>query len=191
MGTLYKTILADPPWEYGPWAASSNRHRPNDRPRPLPYETMTVGQICALPVADLAAEDCELYLWTTNKYLPAAFDVIGAWGFTYCQTLTWCKRPRGTGQGGLYCPTTEFLILGRRGEMPKNKERIDSTWWQIKRPHNSHSKKPAFFYELIEFQSDPPRLEMFARPITPMFQKIEGWDTWGNEIESDVEMEVA
>lgn len=183
----YRTIVADPPWEYGAWGTPSDR--PNQtNVRPIPYPTMTVDAIKALPVGEFAAEDCELYLWTTNRYLPDAFSVIQAWGFAYCQTLTWCKRPRGTGQGGLYCPTTEFLILARRGAMPKNKTRIDSTWWQVKRPHNAHSKKPAFFYELIEQVSDPPRLEMFARPISPMFPKIEGWDVWGNEVESDLDL---
>lgn len=186
---LYRTILADPPWEYGPWAASSNRHRPNDRPRPIPYPMMPIDEIKALPVRDFAADDCELYLWATNRYLPASFDVLEAWGFAYCQTLTWCKRPRGTGQGGLYCPTTEFLILGRRGAIPTGKERQDSTWWQVKRPHNQHSKKPAFFYNLIESVSDAPRLELFARPISPMFPKIEGWDVFGNEVQSDIRME--
>lgn len=188
MPTQYRTIVADPPWEYGAWGKATPAIRPNSKVRPIPYSTMTLAEIEALPVGDFAADDCDLYLWVTNRYLPAAFDVIGAWGFSYCQTLTWCKRPRGTGQGGLYCPTTEFLILARRGAMPKGKTRVDSTWWQVKRPHNAHSKKPAFFYSLIESVSDGPRLEMFARPITPMFPKVAGWDTWGNEMENDAEL---
>jgi len=145
----------------------------------MPYPTMTLEQIKALPVATLAAEDCELYLWTTQKYLPDAFGVLDAWGFRYCQTLTWCKTPRGTGQGGVYCPTTEFLLLGRRGKMPKVK-RIDSTWFHIKRPHNRHSKKPTFFHELIEQVSSEPRVELFARDTR------DGWDVWGNEVESNL-----
>lgn len=142
---------------------------------------MTTEEIKALPVAKLAAEDCDLYLWTTQKYLPDAFGVLAAWGFRYCQTLTWCKTPRGTGQGGLYCPTTEFMLLGRKGKMPV-KKRVDTTWWNVKRHQNCHSHKPEFFQDVIEAQSDGPRLELFAR------RKRHGWASWGNELANDVEM---
>ena len=170
----YKTIVADPPWKYGVWGKGSEKAPFGDKARPLPYPHMTVEEIRALNVASLADENCELYLWTTQKYLPDAFEVLKAWGFKYCQALTWCKTPRGTGQGGVYCPTTEFLILGRKGKMPKVK-RIDTTWWNIKRT-NKHSKKPEFFQDLIETASDAPRLEMFAR------RERENWDVWGNEV---------
>jgi len=139
---------------------------------------MTVQDIAALPVAGCAADDCDLYLWTTQKYLPDAFNVMQAWGFRYCQTLTWCKAPRGLGQGGLFCPTTEFLLLGRKGRMPKGKRRQDSTWWQITRTAR-HSQKPEFFQDMIETVSDEPRLELFAR------RPREGWTVWGNEVDAN------
>ncbi len=141
----------------------------------MPYQTMTLAEIKALDIAALAADSCDLYLWTTQKYLPAAFDVLQEWGFKYCQTLTWCKKPKGTGQGGLYCPTTEFLLLARKGKMPAGKKRQDTTWWEVKRPMR-HSKKPEFFQDLIELQSEAPRIELFAR------REREGWDVWGNEV---------
>src|SRR3990167_11386175 len=127
----YKTIVIDPPWKYGSWGLPSDR--PNQKKlRPLPYDTMTVQQIKELKVNDLAENNCELYLWVTQKYLPVSFEIITHWGFKYCQTLVWCKKPRGLGQGGLYCPTNEFLILARKGKMPK-KRRIDTTWFLTKR----------------------------------------------------------
>jgi N6-adenosine-specific RNA methylase IME4 len=179
----YKTIVVDPPWQYGrKWDIGSAKARIHtDNPDPMPYEQMTIGNIKELPVATIADEDCDLYLWTTQKYLPKAFDVMSAWGFKYCQTLIWCKAPRGTGQGGLYCPTNEFLILGRRGRMPTGKTRKDSTWWQVKRT-NKHSKKPEFFQDMIEQQSDGPRVELFAR------RQRSGWDVWGNEVECTIEL---
>jgi len=178
----YKTIVADPPWKYGKWGKNSGNgcrgdfSGRKDVEIELPYKTMTVKEIKKLPVKRLASDNCELYLWTTGKYLPDAFDVIKAWGFKYCQTLTWCKAPRGTGQGGLYCPTTEFILLGRRGKMPKEKTRVDSTWWQVKRT-NKHSKKPEFFQDLIEQMSDGPRIELFAR------RPRDGWGVWGNDVQ--------
>ena len=178
----YKCIVADPPWAYGKWGKNSGKgcrgdfSGRKDVEIEMPYQTMSVDAISAMNIKRLAADNCDLYLWATQKYLPNAFDVLKAWGFKYCQILTWCKTPRGTGQGGLYCPTTEFLILSRRGKMPKDKTRLDSTWWNIKRPHNQHSKKPEFFQDLIEQMSDGPRIELFARRNRP------GWDVWGNEV---------
>ena len=170
----FSTIVADPPWKYGAWGTPSDR--PNQtQVRPMPYPTMSVDEIAALPVARLAAANCELYLWATQKYLPDAFRVMAAWGFKYCQTLTWCKTPRGTGQGGIFCPTTEFLLLGRKGKMPV-KKRVDTTWWNVKRPHNSHSTKPEHFQDVIETVTNEPRLELFARRKRP------NWTTWGNEV---------
>ena len=182
---LYKTIVADPPWPYNrKWDTGSDKSalakKYNTDSVPMSYPTMTIQEIMSLPVKEIAADNCELYLWTTQKYLPWSFQVLGAWGFKYCQTLTWCKTPMGTGQGGLYCPTTEFLILGRRGVMPEVK-RIDTTWWQIKRQMR-HSKKPEFFIGLIESVSHPPRIELFARRYRL------GWDVYGNEVESDINL---
>jgi len=185
----YKTIVADPPWQYGKWGKASEsevarKKFPNGQYMQefsKGYDHMTIEQIKALPVASIADDDCDLYLWTTQKYLPHAFDVLKAWGFKYCQTLTWCKAPRGTGQGGLYCPASEFLLLGRKGKMPTGKTRQDSTWWQVKRT-DKHSKKPEFFQDLIEGMSNGPRVELFAR------RQRQGWDVWGNEVECTAEL---
>ena len=183
----YRTIVADPPWKYGKWGKGSNKcalaGKAQNVEKDIPYDTMTIADIGNLPMAELADDNCDLYLWVTQKYLPVAFELLKEWSFRYCQTLTWCKAPMGTGQGGLFCPTTEFIILGRKGRMPKNKTRIDSTWWQVKRTQK-HSKKPEFFQDMIEKMSDGPRLEMFAR------RKREGWDVWGNEVDSDIDLAI-
>ena len=174
----YRTIVIDPPWRYGKWGKASiaprgSSYQPSDSV--MPYQTMTVDDIAALPISDIASKNCDLYLWATQKYLPDAFGLLKRWGFKYCQTLTWCKKPKGTGQGGLYCPTTEFLLLGRRGKMPAGKKRLDTTWWQVKRPMR-HSEKPELFQDIIETQSDTPRIELFAR------RERKGWEVWGNEV---------
>ena len=186
MQKKYKTIVTDPPWKYGKWGGASDTEQarkkfPNgqwEKDFDLPYQYMSIEQIKAIPMRDLADENCELYLWTTQKYLPESFNVLKAWGFKYCQTLVWCKTPRGTGQGGIYCPTNEFLILARKGKAPK-KRRIDSTWFHTKRT-KAHSTKPEFFQEMIEKVTDEPRLEMFAR------RKRDGWDVFGNEVEGSI-----
>jgi len=188
----YRTIYADPPWKYGKWGGCSGRGSRglvlNGEDTPMPYDTMTIEEIKALPIIEIADDNCELYLWTTQRYLPISFEIIKHWGFKYCQTLTWCKEPRGTGQGGIYTPTTEFLILARRGKMPKV-ERVNTTWWKVKRPHNNHSKKPDSFRTLIESVTEEPRIELFARNYTDtLFSR---WDVWGNEVESDIQLDLA
>jgi len=178
----YRTLLIDPPWKYGKWGKASiprsKNHIPADSD--IPYSTMSNDEIKSLPVRDLAETNCEVYLWTTQRYLPIAFECFKEWGVKYSTTLTWCKSPMGTGQGGVYCPTTEFILHGRYGKMVKTK-RLDSTWWHIKRT-NVHSRKPEYFQEMIEAVSNEPRLEMFAR------RKRKDWDSWGNEIDSDIEI---
>jgi len=178
----YKTIVADPPWDgYGNWRSGSDKalvKKLQGVHIPMPYKTMTLEQIKAIPVKNITDDNCEIYLWVTQRHLPNGFEVLKAWGFKYCQTLTWCKKPMGTGQGGIYCPTTEFILLGRKGKMPI-KIRQNTTWFEVKR-QKSHSKKPDFFQDLIETVTDAPRLEMFAR------RERSGWDVFGNEVESTI-----
>lgn len=181
----YSTIVIDPPWKYGKWGKGSEKALIQGKANvdiPLPYSSMKLEEIKSLPIKNLADDNCELYLWTTQKYLPDAFEVLKAWDFKYCQTLTWCKKPMGKGQGGVYCPTTEFLLLARRGKMP-NIERIDTTWFDVKRTR-IHSKKPEFFQDMIEQVSKSPRLEMFAR------REREGWDVFGNEVNNSIDLDL-
>jgi N6-adenosine-specific RNA methylase IME4 len=131
---------------------------------------MTVDDIAALPVGDLAEDDAHLYLWTTNRYLRSAYGVAEAWGFRPSQMLTWCKPPMGIGPGGAFSITTEFVVFARRGKLPAG-QRQDSTWWLWAR--GSHSVKPAAFLDIVEEVSPAPRVELFCR--APRF----GWDTWG------------
>lgn len=172
----YRTIVADPPWRYertlpgfgGIGGRSS-----------VPYETMTVEQICSLPVNDLAAPDAHLYLWTTNTHFESAHGVIRAWRFSYSTTLVWCKRPRGTAGFPTFGICTEFVLFCRRGNLPAQ-TRVDRNWWEW--PRGQHSAKPEAFLDLVEQVSPAPRLELFART-----QRL-GWDTWGNEALCHVEM---
>jgi N6-adenosine-specific RNA methylase IME4 len=169
----YRTIVADPPWEYAEgWAPFGPTSRGGDQPhrRPLPYSSMTVEQIAALPVADLVALNAHLYLWTTNRYLRSAYDVVEAWGFRPSQTLVWCKPPMGVGPGGAFSNTTEYVIFARRGVL-RPLERQDSTWWLWSR--GGHSEKPAAFLDLVERVSPGPFVELFAR--APRL----GWDSYG------------
>lgn len=185
----YRTIVADPPWPQMGGSGFDGRaydtrvkrnvgSRTNSKSRPLPYPTMSVREITALPVEEMAETDAHLYLWATNRYVRHAYDVADGWGFRPVALLTWCKPPMGLGLGGAFVQTTEFIIFARRGRDIAH-TRIDTTWWLWSRGYERgkprHSAKPEAFLDLVEQVSRGPYLELFARR-----QRL-GWDTWGNE----------
>lgn len=171
----YSTIVADPPWAYDEgWPKFGDRAGVAHDRTPLPYSSMTLADIKALPVASIAAPDAHLYLWTTNRYLRDAYDVMGDWGFRFSQLVVWCKTPQGVGPGGAFSNTTEYVIFGRRGSL-RHQERQPSTWFNW--PRGAHSAKPAAFGDLVERVSPGPYVELFAR--APRL----GWDSWGKGYE--------
>lgn len=171
----YGTVVADPPWAYDEgWPEFGDRAGMEHRRRPLPYSSMPVSEIAALPVSDLVGKAAHLYLWTTNRYLREAFTVAEAWGFRFAQVLVWCKPPMGVGPGGSFAQTAEFVLFARRGTTPRV-PREPSCWWLWSR--GAHSVKPAAFGDVVERVSPGPYVELFARQ--PRF----GWDTWGHGFE--------
>ena len=113
--TRYRTIVADPPWDQGERPGWSWREgRPSGEVRDLPYATMTLDEIAALPVAAMAEPDAHLYLWTTSTFLRDAFDTVRVWGFDYSATLVWCKPSRGFSVGGAFQNNVEFVLFCRR-----------------------------------------------------------------------------
>jgi N6-adenosine-specific RNA methylase IME4 len=182
----YATLVVDPPWQVSA-GRSIGRYEVIDGKQPfgvtdnaarkLAYPSMDLAAIKALQVP--AANDAHLYLWTINKYLPAAFDVMAAWGFDYSTTLVWAKKPMGGGLGGCYGLATEFCLFGRKGRLSAL-ARTGRNWFDWKRPYKNgyphHSAKPPEFYTMVEAMSPGPRIDMFAR------SERDNWDVWGNEV---------
>jgi N6-adenosine-specific RNA methylase IME4 len=175
--TRYRTIVADPPWPYreGFGIGRTPQGRENDgRRNALPYQEMSLDDIKALPVASLAdPAGCHLYLWTTNRYLRDAFDVMAAWGFKYGQTVVWAKKPIGSVLGGAFPANAEFILFGRRGTL-KHLRRARSQWFEWTR-QSGHSTKPAAMLDMVEETSPGPYVELFAR------RARFGWDYWGDQ----------
>lgn len=177
----YRTIVADPPWDYPEGFALGPGHGELEV-RPLPYPSMTIEDIAALPVRDFADRECRLFLWTTNRYLREAFDILETWGFRYRQTLVWHKTDANL-PASVAPNSAEFILVGTRG-FPARGIGFPSAVIAIPRK-GSHSTKPEAFMDYIETVSQPPYLELFAR------RKRIGWDVWGNQVESDVEVDAA
>ncbi len=172
----YKTILADPPWKID---FIKRKVRPNQIA--MPYPTMSIKEICDLGIAlrPYLYNDCNLFLWTTHKYLPDAFRVINEWGFKYHCLLTWDKT-MGMALCGFH-RRTEFLLYAHRGRITVNQNgRFIPTLLTEKM--TTHSTKPQILYEILESNTPKPRLELFAR------NKRNGWDCWGNEVVSDINL---
>lgn len=171
----YSTIVADPPWFYEGFPPSRWPDENVTGPKnPMPYSSMMVDEIAAMPVRDLAAPDAHLYLWTTNRYLRDAFDIVKSWGFRYSETLVWAKPPKGLIGGAAFTIRTEFVLMARRGSLAAS-ERMDRSWWEW--PTGAHSAKPDAFLDLVERVSPGPYVELFCR--RPRF----GWDSWGKGYE--------
>ena len=165
---LYRTVLADPPWDVQQKGMLGANHH---------YSLMTLRQICRLDVGSLATQNAHLWLWVTNATLKSGHEVLESWGFTYRSCLTWVKPVFGL---GLYLRTaTEHLFLGTRGKAPIL-FRSQPSW--LFAPRQEHSHKPEEQYSVIERCSPGPYLELFAR------RRRSGWDVWGNELASDVEL---
>lgn len=182
--TRYSTVVADPPWPMPttgrrtPGRVASRWNSSAGKNVELPYETMTLGDIAAVPVGDLAAPAAHLYVWTTNRFLEQTFEIVRAWGFKFSTLLTWCKPPMGLGFGGAYALTTEFVLFAHRGGL-RPLSRHDSTWLPLSRPYENgsiaHSAKPEAFLDMVERVSPGPYVELFAR------RARFGWDYWGDQ----------
>ena len=164
----YRTIVADPPWAgYRSQAATKADARKH-------YSTMSTDNICALPVADLAAPDAHLWLWGVNGLMEDAYRVVRAWGFQPVTLLTWCKPVPGIGH--YLRNNTEHCIFATRGKPMVPDTKPLATWFVWKR--GEHSAKPDAFGDLVETVSPGPYVELFCR--RPRF----GWDSWGYGYES-------
>lgn len=168
----YACIYADPPWFF-----QTRSPKIGDRDPRNHYAVMTLPEIEALPVADLAADDAHLFLWTTGPFLPKAFGVMTAWGFQYAGTgFVWIKTTSSgklfTGLGYTTRKNAEFCLLGRRGNPKRLAKDVHEI---IMTPVRKHSQKPEEAYERIERYCAGPRLELFARA------RRKGWACWGND----------
>jgi N6-adenosine-specific RNA methylase IME4 len=178
LGT-YRLVCIDPPWPADitqrlGGAGRRRRSRAADH-----YATMSLDDIRALPISDLAAPDAWCVLWVTNAVMTRGdhAGLLEGWGFRPITAVTWCK-PGGGGLGVYFRGATEHALIGVRGTGTVPATPWPSTWFQAARTH--HSAKPDALMDILELVGPTPRVELFQR--RPRF----GWDGWGAGYESQV-----
>lgn len=181
----YQVILADPPWKF---AVRSNK----GAARSPKYKVMSIEDIKNLPVADLAAKNCVLFMWVTDTHLEIATDVIRSWGFRYKTVgFYWAKTNRAgssfIGMGYWTRANPEQCLVGvdANGEdsghqwllstIGAPKRRAKNVERLIMTPRREHSRKPDELFERIEALVDGPYIELFSRESRP------GWTAWGDD----------
>jgi len=173
---LYRTIYADPPWCF---------RDKLDPTRRKPYPEMTTEEIKKLPIKKLVADKAHLYLWCVHTHLKEGLEVMESWGFQYKTLIVWRKLTKHGklwfGMGHYFRASVEICLFGVKGNLPTRTKNTRNIFDAI-RP-NLHSAKPEKMYEIIEANSYPPYLELFAR------KQRAGWDVWGNEVENSINLE--
>lgn len=181
-GRKFGTILADPPWQF---QNRTGKVAPEHK-RLARYGTMTLDDIKALPVADVAAATSHLYLWVPNALLPDGIAVMKAWGFQYKSNLVWHKIRKdggsdGRGVGFYFRNVTELILFGVRGTNARTLKPGRTQVNYLSSRKREHSRKPDEQYDLIEACSPGPFLELFARGDRNK------WVGWGNQADESYE----
>lgn len=173
----YSTIVIDPPWPIETGYNSKTLHSPMTK---IPYKTMSLKEIEEFPIGDYTQENCNLFIWTIQLYLPFTFELIKKWGFKYHCLMTWDKVD------GINCwgftRNSEFVIYCYKGKLNLNlQNKFIPTSFKEKR--TTHSKKPQIFYEYVRRISPDPRIDIFSRK--PHF----GFDSFGDQSETPETLE--
>ena len=174
----YQIIYADPPWSYSLFPGRE-MDKTKSRTASSHDEVMRFIDILDLPVKEIADKNCVLFMWATAPLLPEALYTIKSWGFEYKTiAFTWIKKNKcGSnfwGMGSWTRSNPEYCLLAIKGNPKSVSHSVHSV---IETVIEEHSKKPGIVREkIVELCGDLPRIELFAR------QKIEGWDSVGNQL---------
>ena len=186
----YEIIYADPAWKFGDRLRSSklkDNGKMDYREIERHYDTMTINEMCNLPINDISADNSVLFMWTTDAHLENAMEVINAWGFKYkTVAFVWNKK---TNKGNQVCfmgkwtmKGSEICLLATKGKAHGMIQK-HNVRQLVEAERRKHSEKPNEVRKrIIELLGDRKRIELFAR------ESKEGFDIWGNELKNDIDL---
>jgi len=168
--TKYRIVYADPPWCY------NDKHEFHGTTgAETHYNSMTIEQLCNMPIKDKIEKDAVLFIWVTSPLLEECFKVINAWGFKYKTSFVWDKIKHNMGHYNSV--RHEFLLISTRGSCTPDEKKLFDSVQSIERT-NKHSEKPNEFRNIIDvLYKYGKKIEIFARK-----KYNENWDYWGNEL---------
>jgi len=184
----YQIIYADPPWLFHRKMKSSGKGGSYlALERHYKTKTTKFNDLKKLNVAGITAETAMCFMWTTDGHIKQAIDLMESWGFKYKTVgFYWIKKYQSGKQvcfmGAYTMKCGELCLLGTKGSATKliKNPKVRSL---LEEKRQEHSKKPDEARKrIVSFVGDIPRIELFAR------QKTEGWDVWGDEVESDIDL---
>jgi N6-adenosine-specific RNA methylase IME4 len=178
----FATVMADPPWRF---TNRTGKVAPEHK-RLARYETLSLEEICDLPVPQFTEETAHCYLWVPNALLPEGLQVLRAWGFDYKSNIIWHKVRKdggsdGRGVGFYFRNVTEIILFGVKGKNARTLAPARSQVNLFSTRKREHSRKPDEQYALIEKCSPGPFLELFGRGVR------KGWTVWGNQADESYE----
>lgn len=182
-GKKYQIIYADPPWSYYNDRTAKNNCTTVKGMRRPPYPVMSSNEIKKIKVNEITDKNCILFIWTTDYHLEKCLEVIKAWDFQYKTVgFAWnkkcCFMGAYTMKSGI-----ELCLLATKGKDAHKLVKKHNVRALVEEKRTKHSKKPLEVKNrIVELLGDLPRIELFAR------EKTEGWDVWGNEVESDISL---
>tara|TARA_B100000513_G_scaffold194944_1_gene124612 strand:- start:398 stop:940 length:543 start_codon:yes stop_codon:yes gene_type:complete len=178
---MYDIIYADPPWDYKGQQQHAGASGPTTGGAIAHYPTMVLKDLKQLPIANLCNDNALLFMWTSSPHLNQAIDLMAAWGFKYV-TVAFVWDKMRVNPGYYTMSQCELVILGKRGKIPTPRGARNVRQY-VQQKRGRHSAKPnEVRNRIVAMFPTQNKLELFARV------KTEGWATWGNEVQNDIEV---
>jgi len=175
----YSIVYADPAWDYA-GRTQQNGKEPTGSAT-YHYSTMKIEDMKKLPVQSLCEKNCLLFMWSSSPHLPQAIELMNAWGFEY-KTIAFVWDKQRVNPGYYTMSQVEICIVGKKGNIPSPRGSRNTRQF-LSQMRGRHSAKPNEIRDRItEMFPTQRKLELFAR------DEVVGWDRWGNEVQSNVEL---
>jgi len=182
MSKRYGVLYVDPPWDYKGQKQHAGAGSKDTGGAIKHYGTVKLKDLKRLDVGSVCADDCILFMWATNPHLDQAIDLLKAWGFKWA-TVGFVWNKQRVNPGFYTMSQCEMVLIGKKGKIPKPRGARNIRQY-VRKLRGPHSAKPAEVRKRIEAMfPDQNKLELFART------RSEGWDVWGNEVNSDVTLD--